>query len=379
VDVGLIVFVVSLLVFWILVYLLLRGKSERVEVGPGYLLVRAGIRLDPMGPGFQSRLWRFFGYISLVLLVISAIVFYYYTGKLFILRYIKPPICRTGVAGFVPFIPGVTMSWTATIYIGIALGIAALFHELSHAIVARSVGVKVKDAGLAFFLFIPAAFVEPDDEELEKAPVKKKALIYSAGVGANVILGLLFLGLTLTIISGVAIVGVTPGSPADKSGLKPGMIILSVNGTEIKSTGDLEKVLQQLGATDPNKNVTLLFKVKYKGDIKNIIVERPANKTAGPCSRAKIGIYINTVYKPIQELGILSFLLFIINISLAVVNAAPLIIPLPGGSILSDGAYVLRDSLKEFMGEKPATLATFAIGVGTLLLILSLLSFQKIM
>ncbi|MCE4619714.1 MAG: site-2 protease family protein [Desulfurococcales archaeon] len=378
-DTGLVAFTVGLVVFWAIVYVVFRGRRGRVEVGPGYLIIRAGIRLDPMEAGWWSLAWRVFGVISLVLLVLSAIAFYYYTGKLFVLRYISPPPCAGTIAGFVPFIPGVTLSWKATVYIGVVLGIAALFHELSHAYVARSVGIRVRDAGLAFFLFIPAAFVEPDEEELGKARVRDRALVYSAGVGANVVLGLLFLALATSMVAGVVITGVEPGSPAARANLTAGMEILAVNGTRVESIGDLARVLSQLGAEDPHRNVTLVFTVRQDDIVRNVTVYRPWNKTAGNCTRARIGIMISNKYWPSQLLGVMSNLLFLINISLAVVNAAPLVIPLPGGSILSDGAYVLRDSLAVITGEKRAMILTLAVGVGTLLLILSLLSFQRIM
>ncbi len=378
-DTGLALFAIGLLIFCGIVYIVLKGRREWLDVGPGYLLVRAGIRLDPMSPSRRAKAWRAYGYASLIILIVSGILFYYYTGKLFILKYIHPPPCKGAIVGFVPFIPGVTMSWTATLYIGVAIGIAALFHELSHAYVARSIGVKIKDAGLAFFLFIPAAFVEPDDEELSKARRRDRALVYSAGVGANALLAIIFLVIATGMIAGVAITGVEKGSPADQYGLKPGMKIIEVNGTRVGDIGDLTRILTSIGVGDPHKNVTVLFKVEYNGETMNIIVHRPGNKSAGPCDRGRIGILVTNTYYPSRILGVLSYISFLINISLAVVNAAPLVIPLPGGSIFSDGAYILKDALSSIMDDRRATMVTIAIGAGTLLLIISLLSLQRIM
>lgn len=378
-DINVAIFVTALAVFWIVVYALYRDKEGKVEVHLGYIIARAGLSLEPMEEGVKARLWTLFGWISLFTLILAGVAFYYYTFNLFILRYINPPPCTSSVVGFVPFIPGVTMSLEATIYILITLGIAALVHEMAHAYVARAVGLKIKDAGIAFFLFIPGAFVEPDEEELEKAPTKKKLLVFSAGVGANTILAIIALFLAGAMVSGAVISGVAANSPAELAGLEPGMKIISINGTKVENVGDVIKILESMGVQDPAKTVTMEFLVEKDGITNTIIVHRPGNETADKCVRGRIGITLENAYWPSKKLGILVNFLFLINISLAIINAAPLVLPLPGGSIFADGAYVLKEILQKFMTEKTATITTIAVGSGTLLLVISLMSLQRIM
>lgn len=377
-DEGLLAFAVGLTLFWIVVYALYRDRKGRVEVHPGYIIARVGVSLEPMRDGWAARAWRIFGWVSLILLIVAGIAFYYYTFNLFILRYIHPPKCG-GVAGFVPFIPGVTMSWEATLYILLVVGIAALVHELSHAYVARSVGVRIRDAGIALFLFIPGAFVEPDDEEIAKTSSKNRLLIYSAGVGANTVLGLLSLLLLGALVSGAVITGVEQGSPAEAAGLEPGMKILEINGTKVHSVGDVVEILDSMGVGDPSRTVTVEFKVEKNGVVETIIVHRQGVSDAGECERGRIGITLQDLYWPSQALGVFLGFLYLINISLAIINAAPLVLPLPGGSIFADGAYVLKEILQKVMREEVATLTTIAVGSGTLLLVLSLMSLQRIM
>jgi membrane-associated protease RseP (regulator of RpoE activity) len=69
--------------------------------------------------------------------------------------------------------------------------------------------------------------------------------------------------------------------------------------------------------------------------------------------------------------------LFMINLALAMVNAAPILIPTPAGAIASDGAHLVGDLIATTLGEKTRPLVT-AVGLATLLLIVSLLTLTPI-
>lgn len=367
---GLLAFLAGLAGFWTIA-LLFRGKSGRVEIYPGALLVRSGLKLEPARSRRAVLAAQVYGWFSFASLAFSAGLFYYYTFKLFALKYVAH---QQGVQGFAPLIPGVTLGLEATLYILFAIGVAAFFHESAHALVARGVGIKVKDAGVALFLFIPAAFVELDEEELKKAPLRKKIPVYSAGVGANVILALIFMLImnhaAVALASGVQIVGVTPGSPASSSGLQPGDVIVAVNGTPVKSYKDLADILDRLHVHDANRTVTFTLTIERGGKPLNITIVKPKGAKM-------LGVTLKNLYAH-SWIITLSFSLYMINLSLALVNAAPLVIPLPGGSLLADGAQILRDTLIPVIGEKAATVATLLVGSGTLVLILSLMSLSKL-
>ena len=365
---GLLAFISGLLAFWTIAYLFGRGRRGPVEVYPGVLIVRAGIRLEPMERGPWALAWRVFGYASLAAMAFMAAAFYYFSIRLFVLRYISPP--EGGAPpGFVPLIPGVTLGWIDAVYIFLALGVAALVHELAHAYVARSVGVRVKDAGIALFLFIPAAFVEPDEEELKRARLRDRLLVYSAGVGANTATFLLVGWLLASLLSGVLILAVTPGSPAEEAGLQPGDVIVAVNGTSVRSVADLHAALQ--GALDPEKPTVIVLTVERGGELVEVRVYKPEGERL-------IGIRITDYYSLPLPLAVFLRGLYLLSLSLAVVNAAPLALPLPGGLLYADGGHVLRDLLAPRVGERAAQAAAAAVGIGTLLLILSLMGLQRI-
>ncbi len=365
-------FLAGLLGFWTVVYIIGRGKKGKIEVYPGALLIRAGISLEPIEDPGKKKLWRIYGWISLVLLAFSAALFYYYVGTLIVTKYIVKP--QEQVVGFSPLIPGITMGLVDTLYVFFAIGVAAFFHEMSHAYVARAVKVKVKDAGIALFLFIPAAFVEPDEEELKKASLKDRILVYSAGVGANLILAAIFLGLLVQaapqLEAGVQIINVTTNSPAWQAGLRPGMVIVGVNGTPISNIYELNNAFKSLDVHNTSKNVSIQLTVLLQnGEKTNITITKPAGVKL-------IGIYIKQVYH-YEILVALLKALYIINFSLALINAAPLAIPLPGGVLYTDGAQILRDFLEPKLGEKNAAVFTILIGVLTLAAVISLMSLTR--
>ena len=370
-DTGLVAFLAGLAGFWTAVYVFFGGKRGNLEVHPGYIIYRLGARMSPMPPGRRALAWRVFGVLSFIGLAVSAGFFYYATINQFVLKYVvRPP--EGAPPAFVPLIPGLTLSWTDAVYIFLAIGVAALVHELAHAYVARANGLRVKDAGLAFFLFIPAAFVEPDEEELKKAPLRARLEVYSAGVGSNLILAGVFLAIITSLLSGVLIVSVDPGSPAEQAGLEPGMVIVAVNGTEVRSRGDLSALLFQAGIGDPNKTVVVVLTVEYNGARENITVVKPEGRSL---IGIRIANYMNGL--PLWA-GTLLNSLFIINISLAIINAAPLVLPLPGAMVYTDGAHALRDLLARAIGEERAILVTILLGFGTLLMVLSLMSLDRL-
>ncbi|MGI0021799.1 MAG: M50 family metallopeptidase [Nitrososphaeraceae archaeon] len=143
-------------------------------------------------------------------------------------------------------------------YTLVALVISVFIHEAGHGIVARVYGLKVDSTGIAFILFIPVgAFVNLDRDELNKATLKQKSAVLTAGPLNNMILAgisfaLLFVVLSsLTPIStddtsnsGIELITVTKGSLAERIGLTEGSKILSIGQTDISSQSDLTQILR---------------------------------------------------------------------------------------------------------------------------------------
>ena len=372
VDWSLVAFAVVLAVFWALLWLRFRGSTGRVRVYPLLLIARTGIRGGPLG-GALARLLSLYGWFSIVTLVIAMAFFYYLAVTIFIRRYIAPPPEPGFAEGFVPLLPGITIPLDELPLLLVPIGIAILLHELAHALVARAVGVRVKDAGFILLAFIPGAFVEPDEGELRGAPTTSRLKVYSAGVAANVILAAVAFGLLILLApvlnNGVIILDVEGGSPADLGGLKKGMVVVEVNGVNVRSLDEFLRVLEELGVRDRDRTVTINLKVLHEGREESVTIVKPEG-------RERLGVRIeqNYIFRiPVTMLQIL----VIINLALALINAAPILIPTPAGAIASDGAHLVGDLIATLLGEKTRPLVT-AIGLATLLLVVSLLTLTPI-
>ena len=77
-------------------------------------------------------------------------------------------------------------------YFIVAIAIVALSHEAAHGILARLNNVRIKTTGVAFLGPFLGAFVEQDDKQMNKAPVKAQLAILAAGTFANVVMAVLF-------------------------------------------------------------------------------------------------------------------------------------------------------------------------------------------
>lgn len=280
-----------------------------------------------------SHIIRIGSYLTIPLFAIA--LFLFYTSML------TGILIRIGVlsSGAPPqlLIPGINITGLSLLYFVLAIVVAAVVHELSHAYTARAHGINVKSLGFAIIFFVPIAFTEIDEEALKNANTKAKITMLSAGPASNFVIAFLAIIILSMIVNpwGLVIVGIVDGSLAEKYGLEKGMSIIEINGT--KAT--LDALHRYLSV---NRDIILVLKVlDPNGEIKEIHIYKPANTT-------KLGVYLQPmpseslikVIGVFPSLFILGFTqwLYIVNFSLALINAAPLFI--------SDGGRILYELLK---------------------------------
>jgi len=240
-----------------------------------------------------------------------------------------------------PVLPGVSISPQLPV-LGfwhwiVAIFIVAVVHEFAHGVYARLYNLKVKNSGFAFLGPILAAFVEPDEKELKKMPAKKQLAIVSAGPFVNIMLAFLIIlffsfifaplqGKVLEV-DGVTLVHVEEGLPADKSGLKSGMLVKEVNNQKINS----QRVL--ISAIQNSKENEILKLTTDKGTF----YVKPEIMDNVP----KIGVNVRDNVKVIEGLpafllpmilwfNLLFYWLWLINLGIGLFNLLPLG-PIDGG------------------------------------------------
>ena len=161
------------------------------------------------------------------------------------------------IPGFNPYLP-VTYGLAALV-------ITIIIHEAGHGIVARVYNIRVDSTGIVLFLGIPiGAFVNIEREELNRATLKQRSAVLTAGPLNNMILAgaclvaLYFVVSTLVPLPpdintpkfGVLVVSVNGGSLAESIGIEPESVIQYVAGQQITSTETLSQSLRtNLGNT----------------------------------------------------------------------------------------------------------------------------------
>jgi membrane-associated protease RseP (regulator of RpoE activity) len=147
------------------------------------------------------------------------------------------PLANFLLPGLNPYLP--LSVWLAVI-------IAVVIHEASHGIVARSLGLRIKSAGVLILLILPVgAFVETDDKQLKESRSRDTLRVLGAGSGINFIVGVacvLLLILTVSsmtpAVKGAGIVGVVPDSPTLHSpayldGIQAGDFVTAIDNSPI--------------------------------------------------------------------------------------------------------------------------------------------------
>lgn len=316
-----------------------------------------------------------FGFFGMILISLNIL---YLLLKLFI----TPRETAEGVSLVLPLtnIPG--LGYLSFWHFLITLFITILIHEFAHGIVARAHNVPVNSSGLGVFSLVlpifPLAFVEPDEKKLQKDKDIVQYSIFAAGPMINIFFALiilLFMNLVLAPVDnavthpvGISFTGLMENYSAAEAGMKPGMIINSVNGTEVLDYTAFSKGVGTLNSGDQillgSANGTFLITAKPAKD-------NPDNAYIGI-----LGVQnerrINARFEPFDGTyfwfrGLIRWL-FLINLAIGLMNLLPLMV--------TDGGRMLKTALDKVIGdsEKANKLWTFVgmVFIFTLLLALAI-------
>ena len=279
----------------------------------------------------------------------------------------------TEFAELTVLIPGVTLtSASAILYFLLSIPIVLVVHEGAHGIVATLEKIKIKNGGFAIFIALFAGFVEPDEEDFDKAKKISRLRVIGAGATSNVIfafaLGAIlltnpmfamilpepFLGLFYESPEGVLVLSVIEGGGAEQAGIKENDIISKINDVRIVSPIDFQKINLIPGEV---VNVTVLR------DGQEIVFPVTIMPAPDDPERGLVGIMRdnNLSFKPIYnyiewnnpQFSMFLLWLWMISFFIGIIN----MLPLP----ILDGGKFIHTIIDKKFSEKSVNGAMLAI------------------
>lgn len=209
----------------------------------------------------QSRFWRIYGTIGIIIVVIvsvgMALMLIFALHATIILQ--PEPTGIYEPRNFIA-LPYINKFIPPTIAFWIALIVTLVVHEFGHGILCRVENIKVKSIGVLVAVIPIGAFVEPDEEEVDKSPSHAKMRMYGAGIMNNVIVGLVCFFLMAALIGCAttttqpAILGLYDGYPAEQAGVPPISLIHAIDETEVSTQ---KEISDYLNTTKPGDTITL--------------------------------------------------------------------------------------------------------------------------
>jgi membrane-associated protease RseP (regulator of RpoE activity) len=343
-----------------LVFLWFERKNIQVQgLFPLFYFVmwrtKKGLGLMDRIAGFAPRFWSWFFGFGIIIGFIGMIIISYELVHNTVLLFTSPETAP-GIQPVLPF-EAKGVFFVPFVYWILSIFLIAVIHEFCHGIAARVHNTPVKSAGLAFLGIIapivPAAFVEPDEQYLQKQSRFRQLSVFSAGPFSNLVMaGIMILVVmffanplaeSMLLPGGVKITGTEENSPAALAGLKAGYIITSVGGQKISLLEDLTTALKAYKPGD-------IIQLEANGTHSITLTENPKNTSLaylGIFSRQHAEIQKDFVDKygawsvpVILWLFGLVYWLFLLSLGIGLFNLLP-IGPIDGGRMLQLGMQKL--------------------------------------
>lgn len=155
----------------------------------------------------------------------------------------------------------------------LGLIVAMVCHEMAHGLQSRANNIGVRHTGLLYAVVPLGAFVEPNQEDVERASRRAKIDLYTAGITTNfVIAAISFLLFSVVMLGGLgspyeghcAVYSETEGSPADIAGIPAGAVILDINGAEFRYD-DISRTTVYTG-WEPGSSVDVHYRTEHRED-----------------------------------------------------------------------------------------------------------------
>ena len=277
----------------------------------------------------------------------------------------------TEFAELTVLIPGVTLtSASAILYFLLSIPIVLVMHEGAHGIVATLEKIKIKTGGFAIFIALFAGFVEPDEEEFDKAKKISRLRVIGAGATSNVLFAFVLGAILLTnplfalilpepflewfydAPDGVGIISIIEGSGAEKAGLQKNDVITGIDDIAIITPVDFQKA-------DLKPGDTVTVTVQRDGQLLQLPVEimpSPDDPDKGLVGIMRDSAFYKPVYNFIEwdpQVSMFLLWLWMISFFIGIIN----MLPLP----ILDGGKFIYTIIEKKASEKKITAIMFSI------------------
>ena len=286
-----------------------------VPYGPTIMIrTKLGIKLIDRW-GKYTRFWRACGVMSrFVTLFLMAYIVLIIIVDLILL----PSAIGKGGMGieYALAIPGLN-PMLPIVYGWIGLIIAMVVHELAHGMQSRANDIPVDSTGLLYAVVPVGAFVEPNEEAIEKSSRRARMDLYAAGITTNFIVALIMFILMFSMASGSvasdyddnpAFYAFTKDSPMMEYNIPTTAIITDIDGTTITKYDQFEGLINDKGYGQYSLTYV------YKGDRTTL-------------DSVTLGTFINNVTKGSPAEGVLDKGDYIVSLQKA--GSAPVNIGTP--------------------------------------------------
>jgi membrane-associated protease RseP (regulator of RpoE activity) len=256
--------IIYVLIAWVIIYVAAKGlklQKYGVEIKP-YSLVYKNKQVNSVLIKILSRTRRGIRVFADVSVIAGFLMMGY--AFYFLLNNISNFfVAQDEFSELTVLIPGVTLtSAPAIAFFLLSIPIVLVMHEGAHGIVAALEKIKIKTGGFAIFIALFAGFVEPDEEEFDKAKKISKLRVIGAGATSNVMFAIVLGAIMLTnpifgmvldsiplfgevilnvfyeLSQGVLVLSIIENSGAEQAGMQANDIITSINGIPIHGPAD---------------------------------------------------------------------------------------------------------------------------------------------
>ena len=269
----------------------------------------------------------------------------------------------------------------------LAIFIIAVVHEFAHGIVARAHNVEVKNTGIVLFGPIIGAFVEPNENALQKKSDIVQYSVLAAGSFSNILLALVALLLLTFALSPIQDVMVEPTGftfdqyvndslPFAKAGIPTSSLITGINGVPTMEFQDFSKELNnhkpgdEVIVQEGETNYTIMLANNPDDSSKPFLGIQAIRNEFELKEEYKTGVWEPLYYSVDWLAGFMKWL-FLLSLGIGLFN----LLPLP----IVDGGRMSQVFLQKWKGVKKGNVWYYRVSMFFLLLLLLNLFFPLLL